>query len=217
MEHDRPARIAVVDAHAIVRMGLVRLIEGESDLEIAGEGATVDEARELVRREGFDLLILGLNLDGADALELIGELSGNGEDTRLLAMSGYDEAVMAEPCLRRGASGYARKDAETEEVLRAVRTVLEGGIYVGERAKRRILSRLSESAASPTLDQLTDREIQVFRLLGEGHATREIADLLDLSPKTIESHRAKIMKKLNVENATQLLHRAIEWVQRERS
>lgn len=213
------ARILVVDDHAIVRHGLVRLLDAEDDLEVCGEAATRREALEATRRLEPDLAVVDLALEGADGLELIKQLCDESGEIRCLVLSMYDESLYAERSLRAGASGYVMKEEATETLVEAIRSVLAGEIYVSERIMDRILQKLagrgSRLRESP-LEELTDRELQVFRLLGQGRSTREVAELLHLSVKTIESHRAKIMDKLDLANATQLLHRAIEWVHRER-
>lgn len=213
-----PARILIVDDHAIVRHGLVRLVENEPGLRVCGEAATIQEAIELVDREEPDLAIVDLALEGADGLELIKRISGQNGRVRSLVLSMYDESLYAERSLRAGASGYVMKEKATQTVIAAIRTVLDGEVHVSDEILDRILRKVAgggtDVAESP-LEALTDRELQVFRLLGEGHSTREVAEILHLSVKTIETHRAKIMRKLDLDNATHLLHRAIAWVQQE--
>jgi len=213
-------RIVIVDDHAIVRHGLSRLIAGETDLVVSGEAETTEEALDLLERGDADLVVVDLALGGSDGLDLIRRIAGQYPEVRILVLSIYDESVYAERCLRAGASGYVMKEAAPRTVLQAIRTVLRGEIYVSEQMMERVLHRISgrrrDAHASP-LEALTDRELQVLRLLGEGRTTREVADTLHRSVKTVETHRANIMKKLDLENATQLLHRAIVWVERERS
>ena len=208
----------MVDAHAIVRHGLGWLVAGAPGMRLVGQASTSEEAVELVRRERPELVVLGLNLSGADAMELVRKLAEAGGRSRVLVVGIYDETIFAERCLRYGASGYLRKDADTETLLQAMEAVLAGEIYVGDGVRKQIPTRLSGGRmglkASP-LSLLTDRQMQVFRLLGMGRSTREVASHLDLSVKTIETHRAKIMKKLGLANATQLVHRAIEWTRTE--
>ena len=214
-----PARILVVDDHAIVRDGLVRLLNAQDDLDVCDQAAASEKALEAVRRLDLDLAVVDLALEGADGLELIKQICSEDGKIRCLVLSMYDESLYAERALRAGASGYVMKEEATETLVEAIREVLRGEIYVSERIMERILRKLAGRGPGLTespLEALTDRELQVFRLLGEGHSTREVAELLELSVKTIESHRAKIMNKLDLENATQLLHRAIEWVHRER-
>lgn len=215
----RPARILVVDDHAIVRHGLVRLLEAHDDLEVCGEAADADEALRLVDELGPGMAVVDLALEGTDGLELVERITEGSGMIRCLVLSVHDESLYAERALRAGASGYVMKEEATDTLVKAIRTVLDGEVFVSERIMDGILRKLAGRASglvgSP-LETLTDRELQVFRLLGEGNSTREVADQLGLSMKTIETHRAKIMDKLGLENATQLLHRAIEWVQRER-
>lgn len=210
-----PRRIVVVDDHAVVRQGLIRLLDSEPDLEVCGEATNPDEALEVVERLSPDLVVVDLALEGADGLDLLKRIAGL--DIRCVVLSMYDESLYAERALRAGASGYVMKEEATETIIEAARAVLDGNIHVSEPIMERILKKLANrpSEESP-LEFLTDRELQVFRLLGEGNSTREIAELLDLSVKTIETYRAHIMDKLDLENATQLLHRAMEWVHRER-
>ena len=213
-----PARILIVDDHAIVRHGLARLIDEEDDLEVCAEAGSFGEALEALEREDPDLAVVDLALEGADGLELIKRIASENGVVRSLVLSMYDESLYAERSLRAGASGYVMKEEATRTVVAAIRTVLDGEIYVSDEILDRILRKVSgrgPTMAESPLESLTDRELQVFRLLGEGHSTREVAEILHLSVKTIETHRAKIMRKLDLENATQLLHRAIAWVQQE--
>ncbi len=212
-------RILLVDDHAIVRKGLRGLVEAEDDLTVCAEATSPTGALEMAEEHEPDLAVVDIALEGADGLDLISRLFDRFPDLRTLVLSMYDESVYAERALRAGASGYVMKDEATETLIEAIRTVLAGDVWVSDRIMERILRRMTgrrDVAGGSPLEALTDREIQVFRMIGEGRSTREVADLLHLSVKTIETHRANIMDKLDLDGASQLMHRAIEWVQRSR-
>lgn len=162
-----------------------------------------------------DLVITGLNFQVADGIRLVKEISRRHPEVRILVLSVHDENLFAERVIRAGAHGYVPKTASLDRVLEAIDTVLGGDLYLSRAVRGRILQRISEGSAplgARATEALTDREYQVFGRLGRGESTREIADALGLSVKTIDTHRAKIMKKLGLEDGVQLLQRAVEWV-----
>lgn len=211
-----PARILLVDDHPLLREGIARAVGRESDMEVVGQAGSAEEALAEARRLQPDLVVLDLALGEADGMDLLPRLRRAAEDALVVILSMFDEAVYAERCLRAGASGYVMKEAASETLVAALRQVLAGEIAVSEDVRARLVRRVAgRSGDSGPVEALTDRELQVFRLLGEGRSTREVAEALHLSVKTIESHRAGIMDKLGLEHANQLVHRAVGWVQRE--
>lgn len=207
--------VLLVDDHPLLRQGIARALGSEPDLEVVGEGSTLEEGLEAARELEPDLVILDLGLDESDGLDAIPRIR-RAAGGRVLILSMFDEAVYAERCLKAGASGYVMKEEASEVLVDAVRRVLAGEVVVSDAMRRRLVRRVAGRSDGGSVEELTDRELQVFRLVGEGRSTREIAEGLHLSVKTIETHRAKLMRKLGLENANQLVHRAVSWVQREK-
>jgi len=209
--------ILIVDDHPIVRRGLTSLIESEPDLAVSGAVATHEAALEAIVGNPPDLVIVDLALEGnGDGLDLVKDLKSRHPKLPALVLSMHDEALYAERCLRAGARGYVTKQELGETVLLAIRRVLAGETYMSDTLQARLaeqfLTGRTIETGSPVAG-LSDRELQVFRLLGQGRSTRQIADSLRLSIKTIETHLERIKRKLCIENATQLVQRAIQWVE----
>lgn len=210
------ARILVVDDHPLLREGVSQLINRQHDFEICGEADTVANAFAAVERTTPDVILLDLRLGYGDTLELIKSIKARYPDVRILMLSQYDEAIYVERALRAGADGYVIKQEAADEVLAAIRTVLAGDMYVSRKLAVLVLQKLlSKKPAQPGLaiENLTDRELQVFQLIGSGLTTRQIAAELRLSVKTIETHRENIKSKLGLRNASELVHSAVTWVQ----
>jgi len=209
-------RVVLVDDHPLVRERLAELINREADLEVAGEAEDRHQALELIEGTRPQLAIVDLSLKSSLGLELIKDLQVRHPDLPVLVVSMQDESVYAERCLRAGARGYITKQEASRRVMQAIRRVLEGGIHVSEAVAHQMLSRsvgrgARQDPASP-VSRLADRELQVFELIGKGHSTRQIGDLLGLDIKTIETYRARIKDKLDIRDAPELLQRAIAWV-----
>jgi DNA-binding NarL/FixJ family response regulator len=203
-----------VDDHPLLRDALVQLISRQSDLNCAGVAYNTLEAKRLVERSAPDLIILDLRLKNGDALDLIKTLRLEHPDVKVLVFSQYDELTFAERALRAGASGYIMKENAADELLRAIRKVLSGDIYysdqVGATLVRQSLERKPD-VPSNGVARLSDRELQVFQLISASYSTREIAEQLKLSVKTVESHRENIKSKLNLHNAAELHQFAQAW------
>jgi DNA-binding NarL/FixJ family response regulator len=208
-------RIFLVENHPIVRQGLTQLINQEGDLEICGEAETPKQALEVVDALHPDLAIVDLALKSSSGLDLIKAFRAQMPSMSVLVLSMYNEDLYAERALRAGALGYVMKQEATETLLEAIRCVLQGEVYVSQRLARRIVQNLV-TAASGTgtnrLKRLSDRELEVLRFVGEGYTTRQIAEALHLSIKTVETHRAHLMDKLQLANATELMRYAMSWV-----
>jgi DNA-binding NarL/FixJ family response regulator len=213
--HARPQRIFVVDDHPVVRLGLVQMIDAEVDLEVCGEAATAPEAVAGVAASAADLVIVDISLNGGNGLELTKQLKASDPTIKVLVSSVYDERQFAQRALRAGADGYIMKDQSVDVALDAVRRILGGSVYLSEEMSDRML-RTAVSGAQPqgasAMDQLSDRELEVFDLLGRGVTTREAADRLNLSVKTIETYRENIKIKLSLDNNNELICRAAQWV-----
>jgi DNA-binding NarL/FixJ family response regulator len=207
-------RVLLIDDHPIVRQGLALLIDREQDLAVCGEADGAHTGLHAVATLKPDLVVLDLSLSGPDGLDVLKEIRLNSGSLPVLILSMHDESIYAERALRAGANGYIMKQEATEKVLVAIRRILAGEVYLSERLTNAMLQQVVHGNAgarnSPILS-LTDRELEIFRLIGEGHSTRRIADELHLSVKTIESHQAHIKEKLALKNARELVQHAIEW------
>ncbi|MGA2102610.1 MAG: response regulator transcription factor [Candidatus Sulfotelmatobacter sp.] len=213
-------RVFVVDDHPIVRQGLTLLINREPDMVVCGEAEDAHNAIQAVPTAKPDILIVDISLNGPDGLDLLKDLRMRYPDLPVLILSMHDEGIYAERALRAGAQGYIMKQEAAEKVLVALRRILSKEIYVSERISNRMLQRYigSRGAGRPaSVADLTDRELEVFRLIGEGHSTRRIAEELHISVKTVESYQAHIKEKLSLRSARELVQHAIQWSVGEKS
>jgi DNA-binding NarL/FixJ family response regulator len=210
--------VLIVDDHPIVRQGLAQLIDQEKDLQVCGQAQDAHEALQAIRTLNPDMVVVDISLKDTSGMELIKDLKVQYPDLPVLTLSMHDEAVYGERALRAGARGYIMKQEATEKVVTAIRRVLAGEVYVSDDMAAKMVSKLvgggSRKTGSP-LECLSDRELEVFRLIGEGYSTREMAEKLHLSIKTIETYRAHIKDKLGLEDANELLRNAIQWVNTE--
>jgi DNA-binding NarL/FixJ family response regulator len=215
MRIDSPKRtVFIVDDHPIVRQGLALLINREPDLAVCGDAEEAASALRLIQELKPDLVVVDISLSGPDGLDLLKSIRARDPNLPVLILSMMDELLYAERGLRAGANGYIMKQQATEQVLVAIRRILGGEIYLSERMANKMLHRFvggyPTQQSSPVAD-LTDRELEVFRLIGDGHGTRQIADQLHLSVKTVESYQAHIKDKLLLKNGRELVQRAIQW------
>lgn len=213
------ARLLIVDDHPIVRQGLVELLGDNETVEVTGQAATAHEALELIRKHRFDLAVVDLSLRGLSGLELIKLVQVEVPDLPILVLSMHDELFYAERALRAGAHGYIMKQEALDKINEAIGKVLSGEIYVSESVSARMLQRFVGGGAPPpesAVESLSDRELEVFQLLGQGYGTRQVSDMLHISPKTVESYRANIKTKLQLKNASELVQAAVQWVQSSR-
>lgn len=214
------AKILLVDDHPIVRQGLAELIEQEDDLVICGEAQSGFEALQAIATAKPDLAMVDISLQGTNGLELIKQIKAGHSDVPVLVLSMHDETLYAERALRAGARGYVMKEEATARLITAIRRVLSGEIYLSERMSARLLSRFVDGGpqtGGSAMERLSDRELEVFELIGRGLSTRRIAEELHLSIKTIESHREHIKEKLKLESSQELMRHAMQWVQFERT
>jgi len=214
-DHLAKRTILIVDDHPVLRRGLTALIDFEPDLIVCGEAATYPAALEAIQAHQPDLVIVDLELGKRDDLDLVKDMKIRHPLIPSLVLTMHDESVYAERSLRAGAAGYVTKQQLDETLLIAIRCVLAGEIYMSDQLQVQLATKcLGQKIMAPDspLHSLTDRELQVFRLIGEGRTTRQIAEDLSLSIKTIESHREHIKSKLAIESAAQLIQRATLWV-----
>ena len=208
-------QVFVVDDHPIVRNGLTQLLNREADLSVCGEAGEAQNALGVIVEARPDVLILDISLNGPDGLDLLKEIREFMPDLPVLVLSMHDESIYAERALRAGANGYIMKHEASEKVLLAVRRILNREVYVSDQVSetmlRQYVGRSSDVTHSP-IEDLTDRELEVFRMIGEGHGTREIAEKLHLSVKTVETYQAHIKEKMSFRSARQLVQHAIQWV-----
>jgi DNA-binding NarL/FixJ family response regulator len=208
-------RIVIVDDHPIVRQGFVQLINQQPDLTVIGEAEDAPEALGLILETTPDISLVDLSLKNSSGLELIKDLCRRIPDMPILVVSLHDEDVYAERVLRAGAKGFIMKAEATENVMTAIRQVLGGGIYLSQRMRTKLLEKLTtgvsyQDSGTP-VEQLSDREFEVFQLIGKGMKTSAIADTLNLSIKTIETYRSHLKIKLNLKDSTALMQTAVEW------
>ncbi len=209
------ARILIIDDHPIVREGLLAMLSTKPGLEICGEAANIIDALKLIDREKPDLAIVDLSLPDGSGLDLIKRIKARNGDTKILVMSMSDESLFAERSLRAGAMGYLHKQEAREKLLEAIQQILAGEIFVSPLIKNRLLHQVmtgSQPLQQPPIATLSDRELEIFELIGRGLGSNEIAQRLHLGIKTIETHRQRIKKKLDLHSSVELVRHATQWV-----
>ncbi len=209
-------RILMVDDHPLMRAGLALLFNSTPDLEVVAEAGSAAAAVGMVSRIKPDVVVLDLGLPDRNGLEVLKDFHALDPNLPVLVVSMHDEMLYAERTLRAGARGYVMKEAGGDRLLEATRAVLEGRVFVSARVSSELLGNLGRKALSTSskdlmLDRLSDREFEIFRLLGEGQSTRTIAERLRLSPKTVDAHRANIKSKLNLKDGAALVRQAVRW------
>lgn len=215
MSRATPRRVLIVDDHPIVRQGLRRMIDHEADLTVCGEAQNEREARTAVRELKPDVVIVDISLGQGDGLELVRNVHAHHPDLAMLVLSMHEESIYAERLLAAGARGYIMKQAASDQLLTALRQVLDGGTYLSAA----MAANLGQGGSAPDspadpIGRLSNRELQVLNLIGRGQSSREAADALGLSVKTVETHRQSLKRKLNLASNAQLLQYAINWYTR---
>ncbi len=208
-------RVFIVDDHPIVRQGLAQMINQEGDLTVCGEAEDTENALEAIAELHPDLVLVDLSLKGGNGLELLKALRARANMAPVLVVSMHDESLYVERVLRAGARGYIMKHEATDTMMSAIRRVLRGEIYVSDKMLTKLLGRFvldAPNTSTSTLERLSNRELEVFRLIGAGHSTRHIASVLHVSIKTVESHRAHIKEKLQLNDTGALVRYAMQWV-----
>src|SRR5262245_30093344 len=202
----RKTRVLIVDDHPLVREGIAGRIARNPDLQICGEAATVTEALELVRSAKPEVVIIDLALKNSHGLDLIKQIQSHYPQIKMLVCSMYEEKLYAERCLHAGAMGYVHKHELSDKVLEAIQHILKGRLYLSEAMTEKLLHKSigAKCEEGSAIDRLSDRELEIFELIGRGLTTRQIAARLFLSVKTIETHRENIKAKLKLDNSTAL-------------
>jgi DNA-binding NarL/FixJ family response regulator len=212
---DAARRVLLVDDHPVVRDGLRLIIESQDDLMVCGEADSARAARLAIKELHPDVVVTDLGLRQGDGMELVRDVRAQHPELPILVLSMHDEAIYAERVLAVGANGYVMKHVAGQEFLVAVRRVLEGRIYVSDAVGSSVIQRLvtkTERASRSPIDDLSNRELQVLQMMGKGLTTREIASALNLSGKTVESHRQRLKRKLNLQTGAQLVRYAVTWI-----
>jgi len=212
------SKVIIVDDHPIFRMGMAELLNQEKDFVVCGLAGDIGSARKVIQVHQPDLAIIDITLAGDNGLDLVKELTAQKNPMRILVLSMHDEQVWAERAIRAGAQGFIMKKEASENVISALRNIRTGKIHVSARIMERLLDRLqlkTDAPSSRTVDQLTDRELEVFRLIGAGLSTREIADQMKLGIKTIGTYRDRVKQKLGIKTAAELTRRAVLWTEQE--
>ena len=214
-EAEERARVLIVDDHPAVREALAIRIGRQRDLEVCGEAADMGEALRLVAGTQPDVAVVDISLKTGNGIDLIKRIKDRNDHVRMVVWSMHSESLYAERALRAGALGYVNKDQATDTIVEAIRRVLAGKVYLSDAMTERLLKRAVGGEAiavtrSP-MDVLADRELEVFRLIGAGVKTAEIAGQMHLSIKTIETYRDRIRKKLDLKDGTELAHYATQW------
>ena len=213
-------RVFLVDDHPIVRHGLTQLINHEPDLMVCGESEDGSKALTAIRTAKPDMVVVDLTLKRSSGFSLIKNLNAFDPRLPILVLSIHEESLYAERCLRAAAKGYLMKEEAMENVLLAIRRVLAGQVYLSEEMHEKLFrtsGKRSETVTASPLERLSDRELEVFRLHGQGVGTRQVAKQLNLSLSTVYSHRARIKVKLGAYSGTELLQQAVKWVETEGS
>jgi DNA-binding NarL/FixJ family response regulator len=210
----RKRTVFIVDDHPLLRQGLALLINRENDLTVCGEAEEAQAAMHAISQHQPDILIVDISLNGPDGLDLLKNIRNSYPSLPVLILSMHDEATYAERALRARANGYIMKQEATEKVLVAVRRILNGEVYLSDRIANKMLRQYiggSSTALQSRLSALSDRELEVFRSIGEGRSTRQIADELHLSVKTVETYQAHLKEKLALRSGRELIQHAIQW------
>lgn len=221
MSTSRPAmrgmgrrRILIADDHPIIQRGLADVLSREPDMEVCGGAVSVADALKAMEESCPDLVVVDITLENSSGLELIAEIKNRRADVRTVVWSMFDEKIFAERAIRAGAMGYVNKKEPIECLVSAIRQVLDGNFYLSAGMTNRLLQRASGSRPleEDPIARLSDRELEVFTMVGQGMTTKQIARRLDRSPKTVEAHRENIKTKLDLKNSGELSRRAVLWV-----
>ncbi len=208
-------QVALVEDHPMFREHIGQLINRDLGMEVCGEADNIKDAMTLIRERKPDIAIVDITLRGSSGLELLKDMKAQGIDLPVLVLSMHDEDLYAERSLRAGAKGYITKNEASSEVVKAIRKVMNGEVYVSKRMTARLLERMTQKRSSSDIQGLAllaDRELEVFQLLGRGKSTHDIAVALNLGESTVETYRARIKEKLQLRSAAELYLRAGQWV-----
>ncbi len=209
------ARIVIVDDHPVTRRGLSAIISLEPDLQVCGEAEEIGQALKVIRETAPDLAVIDVSLKSGNGIDLVTRLREMDSPVRILVWSMYEESLYADRALRAGAMGYITKDASPDKMLSAIRRILDGKVYVSADLSEILLNRMvrgKDGVCESPIESLSDRELEAFQWMGHGLTTTEIAAKMCLSPKTIETYRARVKEKLGVNTMAELTRQATLWV-----
>ncbi len=212
--NENETQVLIVDDHPVVRDGLTTIINHEQDFNVCGQADDAPEALKAIAELKPDIAVVDISLKSSDGIELTKSIKAGHPKLPVIVLSVHDESVYAERALLAGAKAYLMKDAVSENIVKAIRTVLSGEIYVSNTISKKFLHKIARDKAGATktpIENLSYREFEIFRLIGEGHKASQIARQLHLSTKTIETYRSRIKEKLNLPNASELLQYSIKW------
>ena len=208
-------RIVIIDDHPVTRKGLATMIALEPDMEVCGEADDIGHALNVIRDTAPDLAIVDVSLKSGNGIDLVARLKEQESPVRALVCSMYEESLYADRALRAGAMGYINKDASTETIVAAIRRINAGKVYVSPEMSDRMLHRMvlgKKGVQESPIETLSDRELEAFQFMGHGLTTTQIADRMCLSPKTVETYRARVKEKLGIESMSELTRQAAQWV-----
>ena len=211
----KTTRVLIVDDHPAIREAIANTIATKLDIEVVGEADSADNALRLIEKHRPDVAVVDISLNDTHGLDLVQNIRSLFNDTKVVVFSMYDEQVYAERAIRAGASGYLMKSEPTQNICQAIRSVQQGDIYLSQRMFSRILGKVASNRSKApgfAVDELTDREMAVFQMLGEGHSIEAIADRLSLSRKTAEAYRRRAKEKLSLDTVGELIQYAVRWV-----
>jgi DNA-binding NarL/FixJ family response regulator len=212
--NENKTQVLIVDDHPVIRDGLATIINHERDMNVCGQADDAHQALKAVTELKPDVVIADISLKSSDGIELTKSIKARYPRLPVIVFSVHDESIYAERALRAGAHAYMMKDVVSENIVKAIRTVLNGEIFISEKISKKFLHKIAGDKAGTTktlIEGLSDRELEIFRLIGEGYKPSQIAKQLHLSIKTIETYRARIKEKLNLANAAELLRYSIKW------
>lgn len=214
MSDSLPAKVVIIDDHPIMRLGLTQLIQSIDGVEVIGEAGSATEALHLIEASPeIDLAIVDVSLPDRNGLELIKDLRVMNEEIKCLVISSHDEKVYAERVLRAGGRGYMMKDRAPDLLEMAIRQVLDGGVFLSPEMTSKMMEVLAGGGSGMSVSALSDRELEVYRAIGEGKSSREIAGIMGISIRTVDAHRTHIKEKLGFRDAAELTYEAIRWVE----
>lgn len=211
-------RIFIVDDHPVFRNGLKQLLENEEDFDICGEAEDSFSAVKQIKQTNPDIVIVDITLKSSSGIDLIKDIKLKFPGVYVLTLSMHDEMIYAERALRAGAQGYVMKQESPETIIKAIRHILKGNVFFSDDVSTRLFTRMAEgksAAENSAVDRLSDRELEIFQMIGRGFSSRQIAEKLLISIKTVENHRAHIKEKLNLSSAIELVQHATLWVQKD--
>ncbi|MFH0975373.1 MAG: response regulator transcription factor [Spirochaetota bacterium] len=214
-ENKEIKKVLIVDDHPILRQGIKRVLEKESDLVISGEAASANEAMEIINRDKPDVAIIDITLSGnVNGIDLIRSIKERFPDIYTLVLSMHSESIYAERAIKSGAHGYIMKEDAAKNIINAVRTVLNDELYLSSELSKKLLNKLihKQGGSDLTIENLSNREFEIYQFIGNGFSTKEIANKLSLSIYTVESHKKNIKEKLRIKDSSELTRNAIQWV-----